>query len=111
MADKGVTAAGPIKIQVVFQGGGAKLCLLMAVCNVLADFEKDNRIKVTRVAGSSAGAIAAVMFASKKALETYKSEVKSIGRRLIDAMRIHRYRGFYRAFRGDPYYKELNLEN
>jgi predicted acylesterase/phospholipase RssA len=100
----------PIKIQVVFQGGGAKLCLLMAVCKVLGEFEKMNRIKVTRVAGSSAGAIAAVMFASTKSAEIYKSEIQSIGRDLLGTMHIPAWRAYLRAVRGNAVFTELNLE-
>jgi predicted acylesterase/phospholipase RssA len=105
------TVPNPIKIQVVFQGGGAKLCLLMAVCNVLDSYEKDGRIEVTRVAGSSAGAIAAVMFASEKAAETYKSEIRSIGRRLLSDMSIPVWWGKLRAITGAAYFTNLNLEN
>jgi len=56
-------------------GGGARLCLLMAVCSVL---EADRRIQVTRMAGSSAGAIAAAMLASEKKIETYIADLKRI---------------------------------
>jgi predicted acylesterase/phospholipase RssA len=51
-------------LQIVFQGGGAKLCALMAVCDALREYEEKSYIQIKRVGGSSAGAIAAVMFAS-----------------------------------------------
>jgi predicted acylesterase/phospholipase RssA len=66
--------SGPTPIQVVFQGGGAKLCLLMAVVDILRQYEADKKIEIKRAAGSSAGAIAAVMLASTKSIETYKAE-------------------------------------
>ena len=50
------TESPPIPIQVVLQGGGAKICVLMAVCDVLKELEADKRIQITRAAGSSAGA-------------------------------------------------------
>jgi hypothetical protein len=38
-------------LQVVFQGGGAKLYALMAVCEVLKKYEEDRKILVTRAGG------------------------------------------------------------
>ena len=55
-----------VPVQVVFQGGGAKLCVLMAVCEVLKEFQSQGRIVINRVAGSSAGGIAAAMLSSNK---------------------------------------------
>ena len=70
--------ATPAPIQVVFQGGGAKLCLLMAVAEVLQEYQSAGRIEIRRVAGSSAGAIAAVMLVSGKPIKTYKAELKNL---------------------------------
>jgi hypothetical protein len=61
----------PVPIQVVFQGGGAKLASLMAVCEVLQDSQKAGKIEITRTAGSSAGAISAVMLVSSKSVKDY----------------------------------------
>lgn len=97
----------PVQLQVVFQGGGAKLCLLMAVCSVL---EADKRIKVTRVAGSSAGAIAAAMFASGKTIETYVSELKRIAPQYLKQLKTSRLSGIYRVAMGSPYFKNFSLE-
>lgn len=101
----------PIPIQVVFQGGGAKLCVLMAVCEVLKRYEDENRIVVQRVAGSSAGAIAAVMLASKKSVETYKAEVKSIGKSFLSEMQINHLLGVWRILTGKAYYGNVSLES
>jgi predicted acylesterase/phospholipase RssA len=100
----------PVPIQVVFQGGGAKLCLLMAVCDVLKRYEANNRIAVKRVAGSSAGAIAAVMLASSKSPETYKSEIKVIGLKYLSQTSVGRVIGALRVYTGNAYFSELNLE-
>jgi predicted acylesterase/phospholipase RssA len=101
----------PISIQVVFQGGGAKLCTLMAVCSVLKQYEAEKRIKLTRVAGSSAGAIAAVMVATKKSPETYKAEIQSIAPRFLTKLNVARWRGAVRLVRGTPIFSDLNLED
>jgi predicted acylesterase/phospholipase RssA len=73
----------PVPLQVVFQGGGAKLCHLMAVCDVLKDYEASGRIRVTRAAGSSAGAIVAVMLASTNPISEYKVRVTQTAARFI----------------------------
>lgn len=101
----------PVPIQVVFQGGGAKLCVLMAVCEILKKYEEENRIVVRRVAGSSAGAIAAVMLASKKSMETYKAEVKSIGKTFLSEMRTNHLVGVWRILTGNAYYGRVSLES
>jgi predicted acylesterase/phospholipase RssA len=104
------TAPTPVPIQVVFQGGGAKLCLLMAVCDILKQYEAARRIAVTRVAGSSAGAIAAVMLASNKSMELYKSSIKLIGREYLAQMNVRQLVGAWRVYRGNAYFSDMHLE-
>lgn len=53
---------GKLKIQIAIQGGGAKIVALMAVLEALEGM--DDKFEVTRIVGTSAGAIAGVMFAS-----------------------------------------------
>lgn len=48
-----------------------KICALTAVCEVLKKLADDQRIKITRIAGSSAGAIAAVMLGSQKPISDF----------------------------------------
>jgi predicted acylesterase/phospholipase RssA len=101
----------PTPIQVVFQGGGAKLCLLMAVADVLQQYQAAGRIQVKRVAGSSAGAIVAVMLASSKPISTYKAQLKSIAPKYLEATKSLLVAGVWRVFSGQPYFARLNLEN
>jgi predicted acylesterase/phospholipase RssA len=66
----------PVPLQFAFQGGGARLALLPVV-HAIRDSEAENLIKVTKVAGTSAGAIAAALVAGKadmKVLVTYLRE-------------------------------------
>ena len=51
-----------IKIQLAIQGGGAKIVALMAVLEALELV--DDRIEVTKIVGTSAGALAGAFFAS-----------------------------------------------
>jgi predicted acylesterase/phospholipase RssA len=103
-----VPEADRIPLQVVFQGGGAKLCVLMAVSEVL---KTDSRIQITRAAGSSAGAIAATMLASKKAIETHKAELKDIALKYIETLHTWKRQGVYRVYAGKPYFNKLSLED
>ncbi len=54
----------PINVQIAFQGGGAKLYALIAAAKAIKELEEDKAIKVNRVAGSSAGAIIASLYAA-----------------------------------------------
>jgi predicted acylesterase/phospholipase RssA len=69
----------PLKIQVAFQGGGAKLVPLLAVVKGLQEAEKEGLIKVTRVAGTSAGAIAACMLATLHDVDKVRQHLKDRG--------------------------------
>lgn len=53
-----------VKVQVAFQGGGAKLANLLAVAEALEDAHTSGKIEITRVAGTSAGSIVATLLAS-----------------------------------------------
>lgn len=53
----------PTKIQVVFQGGGAKFAQLLAIAETLQDMEQSGQIEITRLAGTSAGSLVAGLLA------------------------------------------------
>jgi predicted acylesterase/phospholipase RssA len=105
------SAENVVPVQVVFQGGGAKICVLMAVCEVLKEFQSQNRIVVNRVAGASAGAIAAAMLSSKKPIPQFKTEIRQLGQTHIGAMNVWRVFGLLRVLKGRPYFPKLNLED
>jgi predicted acylesterase/phospholipase RssA len=52
-------------VQLVLQGGGAKLIALLAAMEAVEELEAQRRISVTRLCGTSAGAIAACLFAAR----------------------------------------------
>jgi len=54
----------PIPIQLAVQGGGAKLCALMAAMEAVQRLEEEGVLRVTRLAGTSAGSIAASLYAA-----------------------------------------------
>lgn len=53
------------KIQIAIQGGGARLAALLAAGAALKELERQEKIEITRVAGTSAGAIAALLLAHR----------------------------------------------
>jgi len=57
----------PQNIQITFQGGGAKIWALLASVEAIQELEAEPNpiLKVTRVAGTSAGAIAAAIFSAR----------------------------------------------
>ncbi len=55
----------PVNIQVCFQGGGAKIAALLVAAAVLQDLEQiKKQVKITRITGTSAGAIVAALLAA-----------------------------------------------
>jgi predicted acylesterase/phospholipase RssA len=59
------SATKPLRVQVAFQGGGARLIGLLPVVEQLLLAEKAGHIEITRVAGTSAGAIAAALLVAE----------------------------------------------
>lgn len=101
----------PVKIQVVFQGGGARLACLMAVAEVLKQFEREKRIEITAIAGVSAGAVAACMLASKeKEIADFKvGAIKALQEHGELLTRFSWFRGL-RVLFGAPYFPDSFLK-
>jgi predicted acylesterase/phospholipase RssA len=53
-----------IPIQLAIQGGGAKVTHLIAALQAVQDLEREGVLRVTRIAGTSAGAIAGALYAA-----------------------------------------------
>ena len=72
--------AKAMPIQLVLQGGGAKLIALLAAMEAVEELEAAGRIVVTRLCGTSAGAIAACLFAARvpmaKARKSFENHFK-----------------------------------
>lgn len=65
----------PIPIQLALQGGGAKLCALMAAMQAVQKLDADGVLKVTKLAGTSAGSIVASLFAAGHDFEVLRTRV------------------------------------
>ena len=74
----------PIKVQVAFQGGGAKLYGLIAAAKAIKKLESNRIIRVTRVAGSSAGAIVAALYSVNVEADEMREYFSSLPSNLKD---------------------------
>lgn len=120
----------PQKIQLAIQGGGAKICDLLAAAEVVEKLSADAEIEVSRLAGTSAGAIIASMLAAAKPAATLKETliregtgylasivpahvanvIRPATRRLRRVTRpYHILRILFRVFSGHPLFEEEQL--
>lgn len=102
----------PVKLQIVFQGGGARICVLMAVCAVLKKFHEEKRIDITRVCGASAGSIAATMLASARPIDYFNRTIQALWPEYRALMGDNHYYSLARVvLLGEPYFRKLSLYN
>lgn len=77
-----------VRLQFAFQGGGARLALLLPVVQAIRDLESvDRAIKVTRVAGTSAGAIAAALVAAQADMKPLVTHLRDTATERPEALR------------------------
>mgnify|MGYP001563193739 CR=1 FL=1 len=100
-----------MRVQVVFQGGGAKVAALLAVGHVVQELAAGNRIELTRVAGTSAGAIVAALLASGADFDQVREDLMAVGDAGFRRMFPRRWFSTYvtRAARGKPFYDMSHL--
>ena len=94
---------GP-KVQVALQGGGAKLVTLLAAAEILERFHDSGEITITRVAGTSAGAIAACILASGKGVANARSSLlsKEMRETAAELSRFSKTLALFKALIGRP---------
>ena len=89
----------PINVQLAVQGGGAKICLLLAVFEALQNLEKPENgavVRVTRIAGTSAGAITACLFAAGIRMQDVRTRLKEThGKELVEVFRVPSAKGWF----------------
>jgi predicted acylesterase/phospholipase RssA len=68
------------KIKFAFQGGGARLALLLPVVQAIRECETEGIVEVTGVAGTSAGAVAAALVAAKADMKSLASHLRNMAR-------------------------------
>jgi predicted acylesterase/phospholipase RssA len=102
----------PRTVQLAIQGGGAKICHLLAAMEAVQELERANDLKVTRIAGTSAGAIVACMYAAKIDFAGFRTTLREgLGEKLL---RLFKPPGgtsmAYSVLTGKPFWKEEELK-
>lgn len=100
----------PIPIQLCVQGGAAKIALLVGVMEAVEQLEKEGVIRVTRIAGTSAGAIAGTFLAAGVPMDTVRQRLGSapLGEIVPDRWGITR---LILMARGQPVWRESRLRD
>jgi predicted acylesterase/phospholipase RssA len=100
-----------MKLQIAFQGGGARLAVLLAAAEAVQELEHRKIIEVTRVAGTSAGAIVAALFAARCNIADIRVKLAGPeGQRLLTSFPpIGTVKSLYKAWRGDPLWDDAPL--
>ena len=95
-------------IQVAIQGGGAKIWALLAAIEALQDLESQKILKVTRIAGTSAGAIAGCIFAAGIPAGNVRTILKTqFGKELVQLFpKPNRYSVLRLLLNGKPLWNE-----
>ena len=73
-----MSSKNPFPIQLAIQGGGAKIVCLLAVVETIQQLQRKGMIRVTRVAGTSAGSIAACVLGAGIDAKVVKQHLQSI---------------------------------
>ncbi len=97
----------PLRIQLAVQGGGARLSLLLGAMQAVQNAEQQNgaarAIRVTRFAGTSAGALAAALLAVGHPIDDVRATLLSHRAELETMLQFPSPAGMaWRAYRGRP---------
>jgi NTE family protein len=102
----------PLRIQLALQGGGARIAVLMAAAEAVQELENERQVSVTRLAGTSAGAIVGAFLAAGKDISSLRARLSGDkGQALVSqfpkksAVRML----LWDALRGAPFWKEAPL--
>jgi len=98
-------------VQVAIQGGGAKIWALLASVHALQELESEGVLKVTRIAGTSAGAIAGCIFAAGIDLTLVRQMLRAeYGDKLVSFFPSpNHWHVLWLLMRGNPLWKESHL--
>jgi predicted acylesterase/phospholipase RssA len=114
----------PLRIQLALQGGGAKIAALLATLEAVNKLEEDGQIKVTRIAGTSAGSIAGCLYAAgKNLIQVARTRLSAIRAedvektfpepwppRILSTQPLKRPFMLYRLLRGNPLWQTTFIE-
>jgi predicted acylesterase/phospholipase RssA len=94
----------PIPLQFAFQGGGARIMALLAVAEAIQDYEQAGRIRITRVAGTSAGSIVASLISAGIRADVVSAELRGgTGAQLLKKFKLpSTWRAVFTLLRNKP---------
>lgn len=109
---KGHLLMSAVRIQLALQGGGAKFFSLIAALSAIQKLEQEHAIEVTRIAGTSAGAIAGALYAAKVPMEKVVNWLSAPDRaELLQRLKgRHNYLKYLKIFLGRPLIDPALLE-
>jgi predicted acylesterase/phospholipase RssA len=98
-------------MQLAIQGGGAKICHLLAAMEAIQGLERDGELEITRIAGSSAGAIVACMYAAKIDFAGFRQTLSAgLGKELLELFTVPNSVVMgYSVVKGRPFWDEEAL--
>lgn len=92
------------KIQLAFQGGGAKLAAMLPIAHAFIQAQKDGAVKIEAVAGTSAGAVCAALVATEADLGRVRAAlVQRGGAWLKELVPEHLHKAIQEVDRGRPF--------
>src|SRR5262249_11277470 len=101
----------PPRLQLALQGGGARICALLAAMDAVQSLESRGVLKVTRIAGSSAGSVVACLYAAGLSLAGVRTLLRSQPRERVLKLFPHTPKAVmaWRVLRGRPFWPEHRL--
>jgi predicted acylesterase/phospholipase RssA len=69
------SSQSPIPVQLCLQGGAAKIALLAAFVDAIEELHNNGMIRVTKISGTSAGAIIGTLFAAAVPMSTVRNRL------------------------------------
>jgi predicted acylesterase/phospholipase RssA len=108
-----VQMANPVRVQIALQGGGARAAALLAAMEAVQELQEKQIIKVTQIAGTSAGAIIGSLFAADINLKEVKAELYGgQAQQILKTFpEITKWRALFNNFRGIPVCDPQALED
>jgi NTE family protein len=102
----------PFALQLAIQGGGAKFCALLAVVETIQTLQDERVLKVTRVAGTSAGAVAGCLLAAGVPAAEVRARLEGIGAKRVARLfpELSRPEMVGRILRGKPFWSDAELQ-
>jgi len=102
----------PKPLQIAIQGGGAKIFSLLAAMQAIQGYQRQGKVKVTRIAGTSAGAFAGCLFGAGIDLANFRQELRvGLASRIVTRFKPPGVPQYAALFWGRPFWGTTPLRN